>query len=509
MRILKLNLDIIRDYLPETCKMKLYGPGGHSRTFSRPLLYESGMEFQEDTLYVARSETLPEFPPRQDTGIISVGALPPREWLYSGVRLLTIQNSPGMFQIFNQIHEIYNKFDVWDEQLRDELEKETDFDIRRVLCLGTEMFQRIISVSDYALNTIFLTKLGMDAQSRTVVDISDSPSILSMEFSEKVKEVCQVERMVTVPYLTAFDSGGEKYYCNNLYPTENFSGCISVSEGKRPFRESDFALMDYFFSIFQKAFAKHLRSFGTEDNTVLDTLRSLFDHTLTNSENLTPLTLHPGESWRCFQLRERRGERSYIREYMYATINGTLPGTAYAIIQYGEIVGLFREKEGSGKENEEARRLFGETLSRMGYIAGFSNTFTNLGLLDSYLLQARYAAEQGADKSDSIHYFQNYILSYMLEACTRDLPPELLFSRGLALLQENDRKKNTEYVRTLDVYLLNETHISQTAEALFIHRSSLLKRLDKIQRLLGENLDDPSVRLYYRICLALLRRENY
>ena len=50
--------------------------------------------------------------------------------------------------------------------------------------------------------------------------------------------------------------------------------------------------------------------------------------------------------------------------------------------------------------------------------------------------------------------------------------------------------------------------VAKTAEALLIHRSSLLKRLDKIYRLLGSMLDTPEERLYLRLCLELLQRTN-
>ncbi|MBS6448201.1 MAG: helix-turn-helix domain-containing protein [Clostridiales bacterium] len=50
--------------------------------------------------------------------------------------------------------------------------------------------------------------------------------------------------------------------------------------------------------------------------------------------------------------------------------------------------------------------------------------------------------------------------------------------------------------------------IAKTAEALLIHRSSLLKRLDKIYRLLCSTLDTPEERLYLRLCLELLQRTN-
>ena len=32
-----------------------------------------------------------------------------------------------------------------------------------------------------------------------------------------------------------------------------------------------------------------------------------------------------------------------------------------------------------------------------------------------------------------------------------------------------------------------------------------MKRLDKIQRIIADDLEDPDVRLYYRLCLMLMK----
>ena len=81
--------------------------------------------------------------------------------------------------------------------------------------------------------------------------------------------------------------------------------------------------------------------------------------------------------------------------------------------------------------------------------------------------------------------------------------------------EENLQLAQTDYEEALrlddqqvEVYLQLERNVVQTAKTLFIHRSSLLKRLDKIQRLLNQDLSDPDTRLYFRICLALLRESR-
>ena len=148
-----------------------------------------------------------------------------------------------------------------------------------------------------------------------------------------------------------------------------------------------------------------------------------------------------------------------------------------------------------------------EILSRMGYAGGMSSRFTDICKFPDYFQQASYVVESLANRpAPVLNFFQDHVLQYMLYECTGKLPVESLCSQGLLALLEHDRARGTEYVKTLDTYLKNETSMSRTAEALYIHRSSLLKRLNKIRKILREDLDSPDIRLYYRLyyrlCLA-------
>ncbi len=265
--------------------------------------------------------------------------------------------------------------------------------------------------------------------------------------------------------------------------------------------------MDHFFSCFQRAFLKYLRSYGQVENASLTVLRNLLSHAPVGPEEQALLSLQPGEVWGCFKLQECRGERALLKEYLYATLNGVLPGTVYTFIYHGEVIGMIRLREDAG-QSEALLQSFGEILSRMGYTGGVSNLFTDLHLLPYYLQQAGYASECGGGQAGTLHFFRDHVLSYMLDGCTQELPIASLCSRGLHMLMAHDRQKGTEYIKTLDVYLRNEMRITQTAKALYIHRSSLIKRLDRIMCLLQDNLEHPDVRLYYRLCLALLNRKQ-
>lgn len=61
-------------------------------------------------------------------------------------------------------------------------------------------------------------------------------------------------------------------------------------------------------------------------------------------------------------------------------------------------------------------------------------------------------------------------------------------------LIEADQNNNTEYVRTYRAYLSSAGTLQDIADSLFIHRNTLLKRLEQIERLLGKNIHSPAVK---------------
>ncbi len=66
----------------------------------------------------------------------------------------------------------------------------------------------------------------------------------------------------------------------------------------------------------------------------------------------------------------------------------------------------------------------------------------------------------------------------MLHNCSGEFKTDMILSDGLKTLRSLD--SNVDYWNTLRVYLDNECNASKTANELFIHRSTLLTRLEKI-----------------------------
>lgn len=501
---MKLNLEIIRTYLPDSETLKSYGIETRKLIFSRPVLYEQGMPLLPGKLYVLHARDLPRGGPVAGTGIICVGDRMPSAWFTGGAQVLWLSGNRNVLNVFNQVHSIFDRFDSWDEQLRDELEKETDFDIGRLMLLGSEILENPLSVASQTLQTLFGVEYRISPSGKIEYSIDNTPRDVLPIHAEQIKKVCGLERSLTVPYISNIDLPGPQYYCCNLYPMGYFVGCASLGSVLRPFRESDFPLADHFFGYFQKAFFKYLRDNNQTQSPGAAALQKLLRHEAMTEEEKLLFRLEPEENWIFFKLRERRGKRFLPRDYMYGTLNALMPQNIYVAMFHKEIVGMIRLKG----QDDETLIAFGELLKRMDYFAGLSHRFLETDRIDDYLLQAHYVVEHDSHHPgvETLFYFKNQVLDYLLHACASEMSTHSLISRSILMLEDHDRNRGTEYVKTLDTYLRNEMSITKTAEALFIHRSSLMKRLDKIQRILENDLSDPDARLLYRICLMLMKQ---
>ena len=79
-------------------------------------------------------------------------------------------------------------------------------------------------------------------------------------------------------------------------------------------------------------------------------------------------------------------------------------------------------------------------------------------------------------------------------ASSQDLAP---FGELVWPLSEHDRERGSDLVRTLRVYFAAGANASEAADRLFLHRNSLLYRLERIGNLTGLDLKD------HRVALAL------
>ncbi|MCQ2398951.1 MAG: helix-turn-helix domain-containing protein [Clostridia bacterium] len=103
----------------------------------------------------------------------------------------------------------------------------------------------------------------------------------------------------------------------------------------------------------------------------------------------------------------------------------------------------------------------------------------------------------------SVHTFKEYLLLKMLE----DLP-KFKLSEYLNVLLDDDAKEiftDAEMTNTAEEFLENSLNVSETSRKLYLHRNTLMYRLDKIERETGLNIRKFSDAVTFRLITILFK----
>lgn len=263
----------------------------------------------------------------------------------------------------------------------------------------------------------------------------------------------------------------------------------------------DYFLADHFFRYFNEGFQKYLTEDKRERSPAVAALNSYLKSRVLSPDIQDTLVLDSHEHWLFFRLKKKRNRKSLPKDFLLATLNTMMQKTV-ATIYSGDVVGFLRCTDA---DRNNSMDLLQDLLKRTDYLCGFSAPVLRLEMISDALVEASFAAEcaiQGGPE-ETIAKFEDHILNYMLHEYNGQLPVDALYRKSIQQLVAYDNQRGTEYLKTLSTYLKNECSIPKTSEQLYIHRASLLKRLDKIQRITGDPLDDADTRLYYRLCFAL------
>lgn len=495
---MNLNLTILKDYLPVSLKPYLYGESQNKLVCSRPYLIDADHILKKGLTYILPANMLSFIQPEIECSIICVGGPVPFNWQESGAPILQLSGSSDFPECFNEICKIYDFFDQWESNLHNELRKQKDFDLKNILRLGAELFGNTINVTDHSLQIIFKASWITNSYGIKTLEINNNPHTFCSDTTNSIREVCNLERQLTVPYISSIQNMQFRSYCNNLYPLGYFTGCVSISESEHPFQNSDFPIADYYFRIFQEAFEKYLREFSSSNEPTNNALYKILHHTPLTPKEYKELKPDSSEILYCFKLYETNTTSCMPKDYMHAALCSSLPQILTSTIYHQKIIGLLKIEQNCNPTL--VFESFKKILERTNYRAGISNSFSDLNQLEKGIIQADYSLSQ---KNNTLNFFTEYINSFLSHECVSRMSYELLTTEGLQRIIDYDKRKNTEYLHTLEALLNNEMNITPTAQDLYIHRSSLIKRINKLISLLQDDLTDADKRLYYRLWFML------
>lgn len=140
-------------------------------------------------------------------------------------------------------------------------------------------------------------------------------------------------------------------------------------------------------------------------------------------------------------------------------------------------------------------------------LAGISREFSNFYWMPAAYQQTNIALTMGKVLNPMYWYFKfdDYAFSYLLRHGYGNFLPEQICSPAITILEEYDKKNNTQLRETLQTFLNLQCHAVSTAKELCIARSTFLKRLERIQQLTGIHLEDAATRIYLELSYEIYK----
>ena len=248
-----------------------------------------------------------------------------------------------------------------------------------------------------------------------------------------------------------------------------------------------------------------------EKNTFKEKIKKLFETGQTEEEELYRSLAEwggeKGDTFLCYKVKASHFNCKINAEYMCGFFENALHTAV--VFWYDAILVVLADQTRSQCSVAELDCKMKELLQQVQLKAGVSLPFTDLPRVWFYFKQACCAFEEGypIEKQETIYYFQKYVSSYMLHQAMGEFPLSFLVDAGLQRLIEHDHQYSVSYVETLNAFFRCKMNVSHTADALKIHRTSLMTRMQKIRELLGCDMTQEYI-LYLQMILAIYNKNQ-
>lgn len=185
------------------------------------------------------------------------------------------------------------------------------------------------------------------------------------------------------------------------------------------------------------------------------------------------------------------------------------PGGILLSSRGNRVVGLLRFYSETEKElSDRLGEILQVTKVRFPKVKlgiGVGRTYEGLQYIKTSYEEAQVALMIALEKGD---YSRPVFFSELGPLCilfnVKDLPLVNDFCREyIGKLQAYDAQNKTDLIATLACYLQNDGNLRKTAQALFVHKNSVIYRIKKIEEITGLNLNEAENRFTLMLALKL------
>lgn len=505
---MKLNADILFLELSGSFSVEMTGSIRKELHLAPPRLLQKGDELEPNGLYLAAAEDLPPRP-RIPEGVVVVclGRSDKLKDYEDSCTVLCLPEPTDLLSVYAALQDAYHKYENWSQKLFELFQD--DADLQQFLDCSFPVFD----LPMFVLNASFGTIASVVPEGAGIGKIWEKDET---EISQESMEMFLEESSLALDRHGAFrlKVRHAKPLCVNLYDTaDKYIGCLWIECSDTEEVPAHDALAEYLGGILQKVVQRTPSLMVSTHSSIRQVLENLLrgeevspsQHWLLNAYSIeTPyvcVSFHVLTSHVQMPLRYIANvvERDFLNSIAFPF--------GSTVVAFLNLTGFLGE---DGKFEKQLNEKLEPMLYAMKLHCGVSNYFTDLREALVYHRQAEIAFENGSLAMPQLnyHYFTSFILMEMVSNSLGGLPAETYYPEGMKKLLEHDKTADVSYLETLRVFLEENMNYSSAARLLYVHRSTLIDRIHRIESETGIDLSDPNERLHLHLLIKAMELEE-
>jgi PucR family transcriptional regulator, purine catabolism regulatory protein len=154
--------------------------------------------------------------------------------------------------------------------------------------------------------------------------------------------------------------------------------------------------------------------------------------------------------------------------------------------------------------------VLNKQISNSTFLIGIGRQYETIRSLHKSFSEANESIRlmQKFEDSGGVSHFEDHSIYHFLDSNIKTMELEEFFMKQLGKVYEHDQLHGTSYIITLENYFQNNLNISETAKAMFLHRNTLIYRIEKIKEILNTDLKNSEELLQIQLALKIFRLLN-
>ena len=190
-------------------------------------------------------------------------------------------------------------------------------------------------------------------------------------------------------------------------------------------------------------------------------------------------------------------------------IEASFPGSICVVSDIG-IIALFTLAQNGIELSESGQTRLRKLCEHHAYTGVLSMSFFNLADTSKIVRQITdcIGLLGKGSTAGKLYLGCDHIVMQVMCFVLANQPPETLIHPMIRKLQRYDQENGVDYLETLKIYLTNRCNAAETSGQLHMHRNTLLHRIKRIEEIIGQPLNDWTLRRSLLFSLDYLHLEE-